>query len=201
MIRSFPYYLLPGESREEYESLAAAYEGEFSPATEHESFLVNQLVEARWKVHRYERLLAEAANQIFAAGEVKGLAPDAALVDALAQPNSAYEKLRRYIVQAERSYQRIVNQLNHARRRRVTAELDGIDAIMGVPVPPPPARKLQNEPNLQPDLAPQAARPAETEPLDEETSRGGPTGPPPPCAMAVEPVAGGSDSGSFGTQT
>lgn len=201
MALSFPYYLLPGESREEYETLAAAYEREFFPATEHESFLVNQLVEARWKVHRYERLLAEAANQIFAAGEVKGLATDAALVEALAQPNSAYEKLRRYIAQAERSYQRIASQLDHARRRRVTAELDEIDAIMNAPLPPLPTRKLQNEPNSHPEPEPRAVDPTRTEPLEEETGSAARRNAPPSPPTAAEPAASDGESDSFGAQT
>lgn len=171
MAISIPYYLLPGESREEYESLATAYEREFAPATEHESFLVNLLIESRWKIQRFERLLAEAANQVFVAGEVKALSPDAALVDALVQPNSVYEKLQRYVSQFERAYQRAWNQLIQARRERARAACDEfnsrLDAIMNDPLPPPENEPVQNEPNRAPDVPRPVRRLADPEALPE----------------------------------
>ncbi len=164
MATTFPYYLLPGEDRDEYESLADAYDQEFKPATEHELFLVNQLLESRWKVHRFERLIAEAANQLFAAGEVKNLSTDAALVDALAQPGSAYEKLHRFLAQAERSYQRTWNLLTQAQRQRAKARTEALDArlddIMNAPLPKPPIEQRRNEPNpepLDPETSPEPA--------------------------------------------
>ncbi|MCX6625619.1 MAG: M28 family peptidase [Acidobacteria bacterium] len=88
MATPFPYYLLPGEDRNEYEALAADYEQEFDPQSEHESFLVNQLIDSRWKLRRFERLQAEAGNQVFATA-AEAQSPDAALVAALQTPNTA----------------------------------------------------------------------------------------------------------------
>lgn len=170
MATTFPYYLLPGEDRDEYEALAAAYHDEFAPETEHELFLVHQLLEARWKIQRYERLQAEALNQMLASAPDQH--SDTALVAALQAGSPAFEKLQRFIAQAGRAFHRAHRDLlllrRDSRRQEVQATHARIDAVLTQPLPNEPdypgwpesllPRELRNEPNPpRPRLAPSPA--------------------------------------------
>src|ERR1051326_4420665 len=54
--------VLPHEDRSQFDALVERYESEFAPTTAHEEFLLRQMVGARWKLDRLERI--EIAIQI-----------------------------------------------------------------------------------------------------------------------------------------
>jgi hypothetical protein len=132
------FRLLPGEDPDQFQELVIAYDSEFQPVTEHECFLVDQLVEARWKIGRIERLQAEAFDQMLAAGD-PAQSSDARIVAALSQPTTVFDRLQRYAAQAERSYHkahRELVQLQRQHSRNQATALDArLDQIMYGPVP------------------------------------------------------------------
>ncbi len=77
--------VLPHESRENFKELEAAYHAEFNPQGPHETFLVGEMIQARWKLARVQPLEAAAFEQI--AG------PDSRILNALGHSGNVLDKL------------------------------------------------------------------------------------------------------------
>jgi hypothetical protein len=79
---SAAFTVLPQENLDEFQELYDNYYLEFKPSGAHESFLVEQMVHARWRIARIQRLelrlLADAAAE---AAEGNAADADAAILD------------------------------------------------------------------------------------------------------------------------
>jgi hypothetical protein len=152
------FRLLPAEDPNEFEELLRGYANEFQPVTEHECFLLTQMVEARWKLDRIERLQAEAFDQMLAAGEPDH-SSDARILAGLSQPTTVFDRLQRYAAQAERTYHRAHRELAQLQKQQAKTQAAALDARLDqIMYGPPPdytqcdayRNELRNEAN--PDL-------------------------------------------------
>lgn len=148
------FRVLPGENPDDFERLVTLYRRQFQPASDHEDFLVTQLVQARWQIERIHRLQSEAFDQMLAEGD-PAHSPDARIVAALGKPCSAYDRLERYLAHAERAFHRLhreLTQLTQHRAAERAASYDAqIDRLMAEPLPIDPRypayqELLRNEP-------------------------------------------------------
>ncbi len=154
------FSVLPHESVEEFEGLAARLGAEFHPEGENETFLVHQMIQARWKLARIERLEALAFEQILTEPSAED-DPDTRLLGAMGRNGNILDKLARYSAAAERSYFKALRELQASRARNHKAEASALDAyiknFINAPIPTPDFAKFQNEPNSRTNQA--AARP------------------------------------------
>jgi hypothetical protein len=153
--------VLPHEDQAEFDSLTQRLTAEFRPKGEHETFLVRQMIKARWNLARIERLEQLAFEQILT--EPDGDSdPDARILAALSGSGSGnpLDKLARYQAAAERSYYKAHRELTQARKQKLQNEAKSLDAALyryinaGMPNDPISSRKetrakapVPNEPN------------------------------------------------------
>jgi hypothetical protein len=139
------FVVLPHEDRQEFDGLAERISAEFAPQGEHETFLVGQMIHARWKLARLERLEQLAFERILT--EPDGDSdPDGRILDALARTGNPLDKLARYQAAAERSYYRAYRELMQGRKQRLQNEAKAADAFIHQYLATP-TRRVQNEPN------------------------------------------------------
>lgn len=132
------FAVLAHESQDDFDALVAAIAGEHRPEGDTETFLVDQMIQARWKLLRIERLEALAVEQILtepgAAAD-----PDSRLLSAMAGSGSVLDKLARYAAAAQRSYYKALRELQALRARTRKAEASALDAyiknIIYTPIP------------------------------------------------------------------
>jgi hypothetical protein len=136
---------LPHENREEFGAIAERLRNEFKPEGENESFLVDQLIQARCRMLRVQRLEDQAYEQILT--EPGSAAdPDARILAAISQSGSAIDKLQRYRGAAERQYYKALRELQTSRVRTKKAEATAMDTyikkVIFAPVPGEHERKV-----------------------------------------------------------
>ena len=166
----------PHENHEDFEQIADRLRTEFKPEGENETFLVDQMIEARCRLLRVRRLEASAYEQILT--EPGGPAdPDARILAAMSQSGSAADKLERYRASAARQYYKALRELQACRVRTQKAEATALEnyitKVVYAPIPGQHERKAyngavnefvkqqgktQNEPNPSAPAAP--AKPA-----------------------------------------
>ena len=132
------FVLLPGENSAAFDALVHDYTVEWNPRTPHETFLVTQMVQARWRLNRIARMEAEVYNAIFTMPFAEGQSDEGAIVIAHPLMNDGMlDKLHRYAKDAERSYNRAVKELRayRAEHRKTAPESTHCE-------------KIQNEPKL-----------------------------------------------------
>jgi hypothetical protein len=160
------FTVLPHENADEFHGLAARLRDEFQPDSENETFLVDQMIQARCRLLRIQRLEALAFEQILTEPG-SGADPDARILAALCSSGNALDKLQRYAAAAERSYYKALRELRQSRAQNRNSESAALDnmlkEIIYAPIPGferraerPPNRPVQNEPNFRP--APASAR-------------------------------------------
>jgi hypothetical protein len=152
------FTVLPHESQEEFDQLAAAVRNEFAPETDSENFLVNQMAQARWKLDRIQRLEAQAFEQVLTEPGAPG-DPDARILAAIGARGNLLDKLQRYSSAAERSYYKARRELEAVRKDRFRAEdrrtiEDRYQQVAEMCAASLAQRGLQNEPNFDPSAAP-----------------------------------------------
>lgn len=149
------FRLLPGEDPAEFQELLDDYWADFEPTTDHESFLVHQIAQARWKLDRILRLESEAFDQILAAGDQQQ-SSDARIVTALSAKSCIFDRLERYAAQARRVYNQAHGELTRLQRQRAKDHAAALDAqllrMLHAPMPDSPhfdsyRSLLQNEAN------------------------------------------------------
>jgi hypothetical protein len=109
--------VLPHESQESFDQLAARLRAEFLPEGENQAFLVDRMIQARWALIRFERLQAEAFEEILTAPDSSDASPDGRLLAVYTQRSNVLEKLERHIKEAERSYYQALRQFQATRVR------------------------------------------------------------------------------------
>ncbi len=132
------FSVLSHESSEEFDALAARLGAEFHPEGENEGFLVHQMIQARWKLLRIERLEGLAFEQILTEPGSDD-DPDTRLLGAMGRNGNILDKLARYSAAAERSYFKALRELQASRVRNHKAEASALDAyikkFINAPVP------------------------------------------------------------------
>jgi hypothetical protein len=146
---------LPRENIEEFEQIADRVRAEFSPQGENETFLVGQMIQARCRLHRIQRLEDQAYEQILTEPGADA-DPDARILAAMGQSGNILDKLQRYRAAAERSYYKALRELQTSRKQMQKAEAAAlenyINKVIYAPIPGEFERKayhaavkLQNE--------------------------------------------------------
>ncbi len=143
------FTVLPHEDHEEFDQLASTLRAEFQPAGDTETFMVDQMIQSRWKLIRIQRLEMEAFEQLLTEpGSTAGA--DGRILATLTSPGNVLEKLQRYSAAAERSYYKALRELQTLRARVQKTEAAAVDnyikQVVNAPMPgqTPPQ---QNEPN------------------------------------------------------
>jgi hypothetical protein len=162
--------VLPHEDQAEFDALTQRLTAEFRPRGEHETFLVRQMIKARWNLARIERLEQLAFEQILTE-PVGDSDPDARILAAMASSGNPLDKLARYQAAAERSYYKAHRELTQARKQKLQNEAKSLDAALyryinyGMPDDPISLRKepraktpVQNEPNSRLSAVPQSSK-------------------------------------------
>jgi hypothetical protein len=124
--------VIPGESAEELEAVAAGYREQYRPENPAEVFLVDRMIRADWELRRFERIEAELWEGEFE----RGLMPSQAFAK-----NPAFVLLYRRMDAAERSFYRARKELQQMRKgqgaakpERAAAETDGESGSFRQPV-------------------------------------------------------------------
>jgi len=163
---------LAHENRADFENIAARLRDEFNPEGENETFLVDQMIQVRCRLHRLQRLEDQSYDHVLTE---PGSAPDpdARILAAMGQSGNLLDKIHRYRAAAERSYYKALRELQSSRARTKKAEASALEAyirkIVFAPIPGMTERKLyhaavnqfmadqaelQNEPNSPAAAAP-----------------------------------------------
>ncbi|MBS1871937.1 MAG: hypothetical protein JSU00_01895 [Acidobacteria bacterium] len=97
------FRLLPHEDPGAFNAIGEELDNEFLPETEHQRFLLRQMVESRWRLERTRRFEAIALEQLISGVDESD--PDSVIVGKMSQKAAnIFELLRRYANDAERSY-------------------------------------------------------------------------------------------------
>jgi hypothetical protein len=117
--------VMPGESPEDLDDLSESIRNDWNPSGDHENFLVDQMISARWCLERLARWEAEAIHKIVEGPEYffdrkqarafEAKSADRLVVEALQQKNTIFDRLERYTRAAERAYSKAVKELQQHR--------------------------------------------------------------------------------------
>ena len=118
--------VMPGESQEDLDQLTEDLRAEWNPSGEHENFLVNQMISARWRLERLARWEQDALDRIIEGPqyffdkeqvrEFEAKSADRLVVEALARKDTIiFDRLERYTRAAERAYSKAVKELEQHR--------------------------------------------------------------------------------------
>jgi len=138
------FTVLPHEDQDEFDILLACLRDEFHPANQHESFLVEQMAQSRWRLARARRLETAMFDQMLL-GEMGDADPDQQIAaKLLSGGDRALATIQRYATAAERSYYKAHTELLRSRQMRNEAKLvENLDAAIS-------ARPMRNEPKSVP---------------------------------------------------
>jgi len=100
---SSAFTILPDESQEEFDALADQFRGEYQPQGEHQHFLIDQMIQARWRIARINRLEDAALCKMMESGDISA---------------SVLATFQRYRTAAERSYYKAQTEMHIARQQR-----------------------------------------------------------------------------------
>jgi hypothetical protein len=119
------FRVLNEESQEEFDELVAEYCRAYAPANSHERFLIEEMVQARWRLARLRRLEAGIIeDMIEARGAVNA---DAVMSAAFCNGTAtAFTELQRYAASIERSGHRAVHQLLALRKSAAQTARDAV---------------------------------------------------------------------------
>jgi hypothetical protein len=111
------FAVLPHEDLAAFHKTRSGYLSTFQPANDHESFLVETMVESRWKLARLKRMEAALVQQM-CGRDTEHTNPDAVIAAAMLAGNAnAYASLQRYQAAAERSYYKAKQELDRERAK------------------------------------------------------------------------------------
>jgi hypothetical protein len=144
------FTVLPHEDQEEFDILLACLRDEFHPTNQHETFLVEQMAQSRWRLARGQRLETAVFDQMLL-GEMSDTDTDQQIAaKLLTGGDRALATIQRYVTAAERSYYKAHTELLKSRQMRNEAKtVEHLDAaVIGRIInAPPPGR---NEPKSAP---------------------------------------------------
>ena len=142
------FTVLPHEDQEEFDILLACLRDEFQPANQHETFLVEQLAQSRWRLSRARRIETAMFDSMLGPSPCQD--PDQqTAANLLKGGDRALATIQRYAVAAERSYYKAHAELLKSRQLRNEAKtVETIDAAVIdrlINAPPP---RVRNEPKF-----------------------------------------------------
>ncbi len=109
------FSVLPHEDQDDFDILLACLRDEFQPATQHETFLVEQMAQSRWRLARARRLETALFDQM-----LKGFIPEdddqRIAAKLMSGGDRALATLQRYATAAERSYYKAHAELLKSRK-------------------------------------------------------------------------------------
>ena len=122
---SSAFTVLPNEDPDEYDEIFNGFIEEFDPAGYHETFLVHQMIQSRWRIIRIHRLERVYLEQLQVAGPT--VDPDQAILDSMAAKGvDVLNAFARYTAAAERSYFKAHRELIAG--RQAAAQLETAEA-------------------------------------------------------------------------
>jgi hypothetical protein len=108
--------VLPFEDRREYERLAQALQTELRPRNEHQRFLVEQILDAQWRLNRIKRLEWAYFDMLLELGD--DAAPEHRILRKMMErKGDPLATLRRHETALERTYHRCHKELREAQKR------------------------------------------------------------------------------------
>jgi hypothetical protein len=120
---SAAFRVLPDENQQDFDELVAEYNRTFAPATTHERFLVEEMVQSRWRLARVRRLETAVIEQMIGPGDPADA--DFQLANAFINNTAGpLIVLQRYAAAAERTGYRALQQLLALRRLEAHAARD-----------------------------------------------------------------------------
>jgi len=139
--------VLAYENRAEFDKLVATYSLEFEPQNHHQTFLVSQMADARWRLSRVQRIENAALDLILAAPGELPETPDHKIAQRMLDSGGdPLPRLERYRASIERSYHRAVKEFRMAQKQQIQNEAnsrrargrqmeDFIHAAANAPIP------------------------------------------------------------------
>jgi len=119
--------VLPHEDRNEFGVVNRSYFYDFSPATAHEGYLVNEMAGARWRMARADRLLnIVLSGRLEEPAENDAGDPELRIARAMAAKGDPIAKLERHRAAWERTYYRCIRELRAAQKFRLTHPVDAV---------------------------------------------------------------------------
>src|SRR5215831_9000717 len=109
------FTVLPHEDQEEFDILLACLRDEFRPANQHESFLVEQMAQSRWRLARAGRLETAMFEQMLN-GYIPADDDQRIAAKLMSGGDRALATIQRYANAAERSYYKAHTELMKSRR-------------------------------------------------------------------------------------
>jgi hypothetical protein len=156
-----PSFLLPGDDPAEYAQLLAALTSEYKPDGPTESFLVDEIAEAQWKLRR----IGPVEGDLIRATGAHYLA------DAYAKAGDHLLKLSRYESTLRRNWYRAVKELRMIRREKAqTARNDSKPIVHSKPIGRSNAID-HSKPIQQLQPVPPAIAPDNSKPMPEHLAR------------------------------
>jgi hypothetical protein len=165
--------VLAREDAADFDRMLETYVREFAPSSEHQHFLVRQMVEARWRLERIRRVETALLDQMLT-GAFR-VDTFGRIAQTMQQRGDAQAKLERYATAAERAYYRAHRELMTERKLQAREQAARVEAALEAYIMAPPPRGeepvLQNEPNpICPTPLNATARPAEQSSLSHAPS-------------------------------
>jgi hypothetical protein len=141
------YTVLRHEDQDEFDILLACLRDEFKPANQHESFLVEQMSQSRWRLSRARRLEAAMFDAMI---ESELDADQNIAAKLLAGGDRTLAAIQRYAAAAERSYYKAHSELLRSQQMRNEAKtVEHLDAaVIGRIInAPPPGLRIEPKSN------------------------------------------------------
>ncbi len=117
--------VFPNESRQELDDLIAQYRGIFAPTDVHQEFMVQEIVQSRWRLARIRRIEAAVIAEMSGSG-----APD------IDKAINALTNLKRLAMAAQQTSSRVLKQFQLM--RKVLARAASEPAVQNEPNPEAP---------------------------------------------------------------
>ncbi len=115
---SSAFTVLPNEDLDEYDEVLNGFMEEFEPCGYHETFLVHEMIQARWRIIRIHRLETSYLSQTQL--DDPSADPDQAiLANMAAKGTDILNALARYAAAAQRTYYKAHKELRESRRSAV----------------------------------------------------------------------------------
>ncbi len=149
---SSDFVVLSYENQADFDGLAQRLQADLVPAGEHESFLVNQMIQSRWRIARITRL-ESAAFEYLLFGAADATPEDHIVARMYEKGGDPLAALQRYLASIERSYHKCYRELLNGRqvnlKMQVKATDNYIKNVIFAPLPgqaPPNGFASQNGP-------------------------------------------------------
>jgi hypothetical protein len=108
--------VLPHEDRNAFNALLKSYKSDFHPATEHENFLVTEMVGARWRLERAGRIECVMLEDIIDS-DASTTTPQIQMAKAMMQKGGdPFARMDRHRTNLERTYHRCARELRASKK-------------------------------------------------------------------------------------